>query len=182
VFDTWCTLLQRLPQAVLWLLEWNSQVRSNIVQQAARRGIDPARIVWAPKLQPAAHMARLQQADLFIDTWPCNAHTTASDALWAAVPVVTFTGETFASRVATSLLHAVGLSELACTDRDLYVATIEALAADAPRRAALRARLGAARKDSPLFDSQRTTRDIETLYERMFERHCQGLDPDHHRA
>lgn len=179
VFDTWCTLLQRLPQAVLWLLEWNSQVRSNIVHQAVRRGIDPARIVWAPKLQPAAHMARLQQADLFIDTWPCNAHTTASDALWAAVPVVTFTGETFASRVATSLVHAVGQGALACRDLDHYVATVEALAADAPRRCALRAQLVASRDASPLFDSRGTTRHIESLYERMAARHLAGLPPDH---
>jgi predicted O-linked N-acetylglucosamine transferase (SPINDLY family) len=106
VFDVWCVLLDALPQALLWLLEWNAQSRENLEREAVTRGIDPARIVWAPRLRPADHMARMQLADLFLDTWPCNAHTTASDALWAGVPVVTFTGRTFASRVAASLVHA----------------------------------------------------------------------------
>jgi protein O-GlcNAc transferase len=138
VFDVWCVLLDALPQAVLWLLEWNAQSRENLEREAVTRGIDPARIVWAPRKKPADHMARMQLADLFLDTWPCNAHTTASDALWAGVPVVTFTGQTFASRVAASLVHAVGLGELACRDIEHYARTVVELAttpsAGAPAR------------------------------------------------
>jgi protein O-GlcNAc transferase len=175
VFDVWCVLLDALPQALLWLLEWNAQSRENLEREAVTRGIDPARIVWAPRLRPADHMARMQLADLFLDTWPCNAHTTASDALWAGVPVVTFTGRTFASRVAASLVHAVGLPELACDDIGHYARTVVELAHDPERRARLRATLVQARTASPLFDSQRFARDFEALALRMMQRHVQGL-------
>lgn len=177
VFDAWCTLLHELPQAVLWLLEWNEQSREHLGREAQARGIDPARIVWAQRRLPAEHMARMQLADLFLDTWPCNAHTTASDALWAGVPVVTFTGQTFASRVASSLNHAVGLPELVATDREDYLRIARALAADPARRAALRQRLVQARSESPLFDSLRFVRDFEALLLRMMQRHVDGLPP-----
>ena len=177
VFDVWCVLLDALPQAVLWLLEWNAQSRENLAREAVNRGIDPARIVWAPRLRPADHMARMQLADLFLDTWPCNAHTTASDALWAGVPVATFTGRTFASRVAASLVHAVGLPELACDDVAHYARTVVELAHDPARRARLQATLVEARTQSPLFDSLRFTRDFEALLLRMMQRHVDGLPP-----
>jgi predicted O-linked N-acetylglucosamine transferase (SPINDLY family) len=177
VFDVWCVLLDALPQAVLWLLEWNAQSRENLEREARNRGIDTARIIWAPKLNPREHMARMQLADLFIDTWPCNAHTTASDALWAGVPVVTFTGQTFASRVASSLVHAVGQGELACRDIEHYAQTVVELAHDPQRVASLRAQLVAARQQSPLFDSLRYTRDFEALLLRMMQRHVDGLPP-----
>lgn len=122
-------------------------------------------------------MARMQLADLFIDTWPCNAHTTASDALWAGVPVVTFAGRTFASRVAASLVHAVGLPELACADAADYERTVLELARSPERLQAMRQTLARARTESPLFDSLRFTRDIEALYLRMMQRHADGLPP-----
>lgn len=177
VFDVWCAILQALPQAVLWLLEWNAQSRDNLSREAVQRGIDPARIVWAQRKRPADHMARMQLADLFLDTWPCNAHTTASDALWAGVPVVTWAGQTFASRVAASLVNAVGQGELACRDIDHYAHTVVELAHDPARRQALREQLVQARSASPLFDSARFTRDIEALYLRMMQRHVDGLPP-----
>lgn len=177
VFDVWCAILQALPQAVLWLLEWNAQSRDNLSREAAQRGIDPARIVWAQRKRPADHMARMQLADLFLDTWPCNAHTTASDALWAGVPVVTWAGQTFASRVAASLVHAVGQGELACRDIEHYAHTVVELAHDPARRQALREQLVQARTASPLFDSAGFTRDIEALYLRMMQRHVDGLGP-----
>ncbi len=177
VFDVWCRVLHRLPEAVLWLLEWNGQVRANIEREAVKRGIDPARIVFAPRRQPADHMARLQQADLFIDTWPCNAHTTASDALWAGVPVVTFAGRTFASRVAASLNAAAGMADLNCEDVQAYEERIVALAGDRAALRALHERLVAGRDSCVLFDSQRFTRDIEALYARMMARHDAGLAP-----
>ncbi len=176
VFDVWCLLLDALPHAVLWLLQWNQQSRDNLEREARARGIDPARIVWAPRKKPADHMARMQLADLFLDTWPCNAHTTASDALWAGVPVVTWTGRTFASRVAASLDHAVGLGELACDDIEHYARTVVELAHDPGRLARLRAQLVTAREQSPLFDSLRYTRDFEALLLRMMQRHVDGLE------
>lgn len=176
VFDLWCLLLDALPQAVLWLLDWNAQSRENLEREAHERGIAPGRIVWAPRKRPAEHMARMQLADIFLDTWPCNAHTTASDALWAAVPVVTFTGRTFASRVAASLVQAVGLGELACDDIEHYARTVVELAHDPGRVAALRQHLVQARDRSPLFDSLRFTRDFEALLLRMMQRHADGLD------
>lgn len=179
VFNVWCRVLRRLPDAVLWLLEWNGQVRANIELEAARRGIDPKRLVWAPKKHPTQHMARLQQADLFIDTWPCNAHTTASDALWAGVPVVTFEGRTFASRVAASLNRAAGLDDLVCEHVAAYEARIVQLAQDRTALRALHQRLVAGRDTCALFDSLRHTRDIEALYLRMMARHDQGLPVDH---
>jgi predicted O-linked N-acetylglucosamine transferase (SPINDLY family) len=136
-------------------------------------------LIGAPRVEPAEHIARFRLADLFLDTWPCNAHTTASDALWAAVPVVTLMGQTFASRVAASLINAVGTPELICQDLAQYEKTVIELAADAPRRAALRLHLERARVDSPLFDSLRFTRNIEALYLRMMMRHVDGVAPDH---
>ena len=179
VFDSWCRLLHALPGAVLWLMEWSSQALPNLRRQAELRGIDPARLVGAPHRSNAKHLARQRLADLFIDTWPYNAHTTASDALWAGVPVVTFVGETFASRVCASLLNAVGMPELVCADQQAYEAKVIELATDAPARIALRERLGSARTTSPLFDSLRFTRDIEALFLRMAQRHSQGLAPAH---
>ncbi len=177
VFDVWCVLLDALPQAVLWLLDWNDQSRENLMREARNRGVAPERIVWAPRKRPADHMARMQLADLFLDTWPCNAHTTASDALWAGVPVVTYTGLTFASRVAASLLHAVGLPELACGDIEQYARTVVELAHDPERLARMKATLVEARDRSPLFDSRRFARDFEALLLRMMQRHVDGLAP-----
>lgn len=175
VMDVWCGLLHDLPEAVLWLLDWHSQARPNLEREFEKRGIVLTRVFWAPRQELAEHLSRFSLADIFIDTWPCNAHTTASDALWAGVPVVTFAGDTFASRVASSLLHAVGLDELICDGLTEYQHTIKALASDPARRAALRAALLQARETAPLFDSEKFTRDYEALLLRAHERHAQGL-------
>jgi predicted O-linked N-acetylglucosamine transferase (SPINDLY family) len=177
VFDVWCDLLRALPHAVLWLLRWNGQAPERLRAEAQRRGVAASRLVWAPRVKPVDHMARLQLADVLIDTWPCNAHTTASDALWAGVPVVTLTGQTFASRVASSVLHAVALAELACPDRATYCERVLEIARDSPRREALRDHLAQARQRAPLFDSERRVRDLEALYARMWERHSAGIPP-----
>ena len=179
VFDRWCELLQRVPGAVLWLLEWNANVRESLTAAAAARGIGAQRLRFAPLLPLDQHLARLGCADLFLDAWPCNAHTTAGEALWVGVPVVTLRGETFAQRVGASLLQPLGLGELVCADAQAYVATAAALASDAPRRQALRERLLQARDASPLFDGERFARDIEALYQRLWDRACAGLPPEH---
>lgn len=179
VLDVWVGLLNDLPQSVLWLLDWHGQARPHLEAEIEARGIDLSRIHWAPRLGLAEHISRVQLADIFMDTWPCNAHTTASDALWAGLPVVTFMGETFASRVAGSLVRAVGLPELACPDLPSYVRTIKELAADAPRRAALKAHLVQARDHAALFDSAQYTRGFDALLERMVARQREGLSADH---
>jgi len=178
VFDSWCRLLHALPDAVLWLLCWNANVQAALTGAAAAQGIDPARLVFAPRLPADQHLSRLAAADVYLDTWPCNAHTTASEALWAGVPPVTLIGDTFAQRVAASLLHASGLPELVCRDVAHYERRVLELAAAPQQRAALHARL-IAQRGEPLFDGVRFARDIEALYERMWARAVAGQQPDH---
>ena len=179
VFDQWCELLHALPGAVLWLLQWNTNVQATLTAAARERGIAPERLVFAPLLPPQDHLSRLACADLYLDAWPCNAHTTAGEALWCGVPVVTIQGATFAQRVAASLLHAVDLDELVCADAPAYRDAVLALAADPARRAQLKAHLLAQRSVSPLFDGARFARELEQLYRRMWERSTRGLPSEH---
>jgi hypothetical protein len=177
VFERWCRLLRAVPGSVLWLLESNPQAMANLAREAAARGVDPARIVFAPFVPPEQHLPRLMAADLFLDTSPYNAHTTASDALWVGLPVVTCQGETFAARVAASLLRAAGCEELVTHRLDDYEALALALVRDPARLTALRMRLAGSRMTLPLFDSTGFSRDLEALYARMAERHRMGLAP-----
>jgi predicted O-linked N-acetylglucosamine transferase (SPINDLY family) len=179
VFDVWCDLLRQRPDAVLWLLQWNDKVPDALRAEAAKRGVDPARLIFASKVPSKEHISRFALADIYMDTWPCNGHTTASDALWAGVPVVTYAGRSFASRVAASLLNGVDLPELITHDLEAYKAKVLSLAADATQRQAIRAHLQAARQSAPLFDSARYAEDFGKLLWRMAERHAQGLPPDH---
>jgi predicted O-linked N-acetylglucosamine transferase (SPINDLY family) len=182
VFDIWCRLLQQVDGSVLWLYETNAQARRNLNLEAQRRAIDPARLIWGEQLPQSRHLGRLQLADLVLDTRPVCAHTTASDALWAGVPVVTCPGETFVSRVAASLLSAIDLPELIAPDSAGYESLALALARDPERRRALKEGLAHNRERCALFDSMRYTRDLEALFERMHERHVRDLPPDHLRA
>ena len=168
-FDVWMRLLAAVPGSVLWLLEDNAVMPAHLRAAAAARSIDPARLVFAPRLSPPAHLARHAMADLFVDSFPYNAHTTASDALWAGLPLVTFLGEAFDGRVAASLLKAVGLPELVTDELEAYEALALALAKDPPRLAALRARLAANRLSSPLYDTARFCAALEAAYLRMME-------------
>ena len=169
VFDAWTRILAEVPDAVLWLLSRRGDERlaSNLRRETVRRGIDARRLVFAAARPNPEYLALYRAADLFVDTWPYNAHTTASDALWAGCPVVTLRGETFASRVAASLLTAVGLPELICDDVDGYIATVVALARDAGQRRRLREHLEGAGRASPLFDTPGTTRALEAAYVAM---------------
>jgi predicted O-linked N-acetylglucosamine transferase (SPINDLY family) len=130
-------------------------------------------------IAPDDHLRRLACADLYLDAWPCNAHTTAGEALWAGVPVITLVGAAFAQRVAASLLHTVGCDDLVCVDAQSYVGAAIALADDAARRGRLRAHLAQQRGASPLFDGKRFACDIEALYLRMWARATAGLPPAH---
>lgn len=163
VFDVWMRLLGAVPGSVLWLLEDNPEARGNLEREAAVRGVEPARLVFAPRLPHAGHLARHRLADLFLDTLPYNAHTGASDALWAGLPLVTCAGNAFAGRVAASLLHAVGLPELVTRSLAEYEALALALARDPARLAALRARLAENRLRAPLFDTARFCRQLEAI-------------------
>jgi protein O-GlcNAc transferase len=178
VFDRWCELLHRLPDAVLWLLEWNANVRDSLIAAAAARGIAAGRLRFAPLLPLDEHLARLACADVFLDAWPCNAHTTAGEALWMGVPVVSVIGETFAQRVAASLLHEVGLDHLVCADPAAYVETVVALSGDVLRRAAMCDQL-LHQRGGRLFDGEGFARNIEALYERMWVRAVKGAPPEH---
>jgi predicted O-linked N-acetylglucosamine transferase (SPINDLY family) len=179
VFDAWCRILQRVPNAVLWLLCWNTNVQDTLLAEARSRGIAAERLLFAPLLPHDEHMRRLGCADIYLDAWPCNAHTTAGEALWVGVPVVTLTGEIFAQRVAASLLETLGVPQLICHDREQYVDAVIALAHDPERRAKLRAQIEAQRTASTLFDGARFARDIEALYGRMWARAVAGLPPEH---
>lgn len=141
----------------------------NIRHAASRHGIAPERIVFAPIASLSEHLARFALADLFLDTYPVNAHTTASDALWAGVPIVTYAGETFVSRVAGSLLHAVGLPELITTSLEEYEALALRLAQDRNRLRRLRTHLDSQRNTLALFDSELFTRNLEAAYTWMWD-------------
>ena len=178
-FDTWCALLHARQGAVLWLLRWNTNVQATLTAAARERGIDAARLVFAPLLPLQEHLSRLACADVYLDAWPCNAHTTAGEALWCGVPVVTIRGATFAQRVAASLLHAVDLEALVCADQAAYRDTVLALAGDAARRVQIREHLIAQRGTSALFDGALRARELEQLFVRMWARSSQGQGPEH---
>jgi len=173
VFDAWARILVATPRSVLWLLarDEDDPVTGNARRELARRGIAGERVIFAARRAEPDYLALFGATDIFLDTWPYNAHTTASDALWMGCPVVTRLGETFAGRVGASLLHAVGLPELIADSIDDYVALAIALASDPDRRALLRAKLLRARTESPLFDVAAITHHVESAFETMVEQH-----------
>jgi len=175
--DAWCSVMHEVPHAVLWLKQTNSQLHDNVRQAVAARGVDPARVFFAPGLPYDRHFSRLALADVFVDTWPYNAHTTASDALWAGVPVVTLYGNAYASRVAASVLNAAGIGELAFETVDDYIRAITALALDPALLAGYRQHLQQQRLSLPLFDTPRYTLALQALFDRMLMRWRAGLRP-----
>jgi predicted O-linked N-acetylglucosamine transferase (SPINDLY family) len=179
LFEIWMRLLARVPDSVLWIAAEDATAQCNLRAEAARRGVDAQRLVFAPRLPYAEHLARFALADLFLDTLPFNAGTTASDALWAGVPVLTCAGAAFAARMAGSLLHAAGLPELVTQTLEDYEALALDLASRPERLAALRARLGGDRRTLPLFDTARFTRQLEAAYAAMHARRRAGLPPQH---
>jgi len=180
IFDLWMRLLRQLDNSVLWLSSTNEIAIRNLRREAQNRGVDPSRIVFARRLhRNEDHLARHALADLFLDTLPYNAHSSASDALWAGLPVLTCLGETFAGRVAASLLNAVHLPELITTTPDAYEQMAVDLAMHPERLAVIKQKLAINRLTSPLFDTTRFTKHIEAAYTTMYERHQAGLAPDH---
>jgi predicted O-linked N-acetylglucosamine transferase (SPINDLY family) len=177
VFDVWMRLLGATEGSVLWLLQDNGDAHENLRKEAAARGIDPARLVFAGRLSFGEHLARHRLADLFLDTLPYNAHTTGSDALWEGLPLLTCRGASFAGRVATSLLYAVGLPELATSGLEEYETLALRLATDTSLLRAFRLRLEQNRAACPLFDTDRFRRHIESAYTTMWELQQRGETP-----
>lgn len=179
VFSLWMRILHRVDKAVLWLLGDNPEVEVNLRSEALRCDVDPDRLVFAKRLPLAEHLARHRAADLFLDTLPYNAHTTASDALWAGLPTLTQTGQSFASRVAASLLNAIGLPELITRTNEEYETLAVELATNQDRLTAIKEKLAQHRLATPLFDTPSFVRHIETAYRAIYERYQADLPPDH---
>jgi protein O-GlcNAc transferase len=177
MFDVWMQILKKVEGSILWLLEDNVDASRNLKSEAERRGIDPKRLVFAPRLNLPEHLARHHLADLFLDTLPYNAHTTASDALWAGLPVLTCFGSTFPGRVGASLLKAVGVPELIAHSLEGYELLAVQLAQEPEVLKRLRAKLAQNLIGYPLFDTKRFVRHIETAYITMWDRHQRGEPP-----
>jgi predicted O-linked N-acetylglucosamine transferase (SPINDLY family) len=179
MFDVWMHILKDVEGSVLWLLEDNPLAADNLRKEAQHRGVSAERLVFAKRMPLPEHLARHCIADLFIDTLPCNAHTTASDALWAGLPLLTCTGEAFASRVAASLLNAIDLPELITSTPEVYQVLAVQLASNPERLKSIRQKLQRNRLATPLFDSRLFTKHIEEAYTQMYERYHAGLPPEH---
>ena len=178
VFGCWMAILARVPRAILWLLSCDAATDERLRQQASNRGILPNRLVFAAPEPNAEHLARYPLADLFLDTWPYGAHTTASDALWMGVPVLTMTGHSFASRVCASLVRAAGLPELVCDSPEAYVDYAVDLGDRPDKLLASRHRLQVGRDCCTLFDMPRLVSHLEALYEQMWDEYMSGRIPD----
>jgi predicted O-linked N-acetylglucosamine transferase (SPINDLY family) len=166
-FEVWCRLLKSVPQSILWLLSTNQFAEANLKNNLAQHEIDPNRIVMAPFIDGEKHLARLQCADLFLDTSPVNAHTTCSDSLWMGLPIITCIGDTFPSRVAASLLKAIDIPELITDSLESYYSLALKLSTEVEFMNAIRKKILLNRDNSFLFDSHRFTRNLETAYTKM---------------
>jgi predicted O-linked N-acetylglucosamine transferase (SPINDLY family) len=164
VFDVWMNLLKQVPNSVLWLLECNTLAKANLIKEAEKRGVTKERLIFAPRVAMAEHMARQTCADLFLDTLPYNAHTTTSDALWMGLPVLTCSGNTFASRVAGSLLQAADLPELITYSLQEYQAKALELANNSAELTRIKTHLKNKHEQLPLFDTAQFARDLEAIY------------------
>jgi predicted O-linked N-acetylglucosamine transferase (SPINDLY family) len=179
-FDRWMRILSRVDGSVLWLSDLNPSAKANLRMEAAQRGVSPERLVFAKRMDALPeHLARQRLADLFLDTLPYNAHATASDALWAGVPILTCMGEAYPARVAASLLKAIGMPELIASTASHYEELAVELAGDPARLLGFKQRLANNRMTSPLFDTRVFARHIEAAYARIVERKRAGLPADH---
>jgi len=177
-FDIWMDILISVEGSILWLLESHSSVVNNLRKEAVNRGVDSNRIIFAPQMPRDKHLSRMKLADLFLDTLPYNAHTTASDALRVGLPLLSLPGETFASRVAGSLLNSVGLNELIAQSRERYKAIAIELGNNQEKLQAIKTKLLNNLPASPLYNSKLFTQRLESGYIKMYERYQEGLSPD----
>jgi predicted O-linked N-acetylglucosamine transferase (SPINDLY family) len=180
MFDSWMRILNEAKGSVLWLAQANPGAMTNLRREAAHRGVAPERLMFASRIESLAdHRARLGHADLFLDTFPYNAHVTALDALWAALPIVTRMGDAFAGRVAASLLTAINLPELITNTTAEYEELAVKLATTPAMMAGIREKLAANRRAAPLFNTVQFTQSLEAGYIREMQRYQEGLDPQH---
>jgi predicted O-linked N-acetylglucosamine transferase (SPINDLY family) len=179
LFSAWMRILQQIPGSVLWLSPGGKVAEGNLRREAQARGVAPERLIFAQHVPgKPEHLVRHRAADLFLDTLYYNAHTTAVDALWAGLPVLTCCGETFAARVGASVLKSIGLAELITNNLDDYERRAIELAKNPTELAGLRERLRANRTSWPLFDTPRFVRNLETAFRTMWQRHAAGLRPE----
>jgi predicted O-linked N-acetylglucosamine transferase (SPINDLY family) len=178
MFDCWARIMRAVPGSVLWLWDSNPHYADNLAREAERRGVAASRLIFAPTAGHASHLARLGLADMALDSLPYNCHTTGSDALWAGVPLITCRGTTFPGRVAASLLAAAGLPELITENIADFEARAVALANGRDELLKLRAKLQDNRAALPLFDTDRTRRNLEAAYVEMWERFQRGEAPE----
>ena len=176
-FDIWMRLLSNLDGSVLWLLKANRWSEANLKKEAKKRGVEPDRLIFADKLPVEEHLARLKLADLFLDTFNFNAHTTASDALWAGLPVITKLGKGFPARVAGSLLTALEIPELITATEEEYEALALSLATNSEKLSLIKKKLIGKRTSAPLFDTETYTKDLEKAYTQVYKRYVDGLPP-----
>jgi predicted O-linked N-acetylglucosamine transferase (SPINDLY family) len=172
-------ILKAVEGSVLWLLNDNSWAVDHLKKEALNHGIDAGRLIFADRIPLSEHLARHRQASLFLDTLPYNAHTTTSDALWTGLPVLTLMGQSFASRVAASLLNAIGLPELIANTQEEYETLAIALAKTPQKLADIQLKLANNRLIAPLFDTPLFTKNLEAAYIKMFERYQADLEPEH---
>ncbi len=172
-------ILKAVEGSVLWLFQDNSGAVENLKKEAHKQGVDAQRLFFAEPIPLSEHLARHHQADLFLDTWPYNAHTTTSDALWTGLPVLTLKGQSFASRVAASLLNAIGLPELITNTQQEYENLAIDLAQNTQKLAEIKLKLANNRLTTPLFDTPLFTQNLEAAYLKMHERYQADLQPDH---
>ena len=178
-FTSWMRILKAVEGSVLWLLQDNPWAVENLKKEALKQGVDAQKLVFAERMPLPEHLARHRQADLFLDTLPYNAHTTTSDALWAGLPVLTLMGQSFASRVAASLLNAIGLTELITNTQEEYEALAIELAQNPHKLAEIKLKLTNNRLITPLFDTPLFTKNLEDAYIKIYERYQADLEPDH---
>ncbi len=178
-FASWMRILKSVDGSVLWLFQDNAWAADNLKKEAEKQGVAAHRLVFAERFPLSEHLARHRQADLFLDTFPCNAHTTTSDALWTGLPVLTLMGQSFASRVAASLLNAIRLPELITNTQEEYEALAIELATNPQKLADINLKLAENRMTAPLFDTALFTKNLEDVYIKMYERYQNDLQPDH---
>jgi predicted O-linked N-acetylglucosamine transferase (SPINDLY family) len=178
-FEGWMRVLKAVEGSVLWLYQDNPWAIENLKFEALNHGVEASRLIFAERMPLSEHLARHRQADLFLDTLPYNAHTTASDALWVGLPVLTLMGGSFSSRVAASLLNAIGLPELITNTQEGYETLAIDLALNPKKLAAIKLKLANNRLTTPLFDTPLFTKNIEAAYIKMYERYSADLTPEH---
>ncbi|QWD05862.1 tetratricopeptide repeat protein [Polynucleobacter paneuropaeus] len=180
IFDSWARILNQVPGSVLWFRDGNSLAKSNLIKEAIKRGVSQDRLIFARRIdEQSEYLASYALADLFLDTFPYNAHSTAAEALWAGLPVLTLIGQSFAARVAASLLNAIDLPELITHTQAEYESLAIELATHPEKLAQIKQKLQIHRLTKPLFDTPRYTKNIEAAYAQMYERSQAGLPPDH---